>query len=429
MRTAMLLPITSIALAWASLASAQEVIESLSFGHKHPISSNTVSIPGWSIIGEGHVPQILSDKVILTPPYGGNKRGAVWTEGKSSIQDWTGTLEFRAGGVDHGKGNLALWYVKSGNAVVSKASIYTVGKFDGLALVVDTNNGVPKIRGFLNDGSIEYRNHANVDSLAFGHCDYNYRNLGRPSKLQVKTTADGFQVLIDDRKCFSTKQVTLPSSDYGFGITAASADPPDSLEVFKFTVAPAAGNISPPEQRQEQRQEVPVQVDHQTNFGTSDAAYQTLTERINTLEKSLSNTLTELYRHTQAEEGRYQEIINLLKTPPSAGGTSNQNAILGNLESRLSSLDRTLSSMSTSISSDLKSSFNHDEKFAQISKQLQQTHEGLTDQLPGKLKDYVQNHTPRIGFIVFTFMAFQSCCLAVLLWQKWRKGMMPKKFL
>lgn len=423
----MLLPITSIALAWAGIASAQQVIERLSFGYKDAISSDAATIPGWSIIGEGYQPQILSDKVILTPPYGGNKRGAIWTETKNDIQDWTGTLEFRAGGVDHGKGNLALWYVKNGNTV---ASIYTAAKFDGLALVVDTNNGVQKIRGFLNDGSIEYRTHANVDSLAFGHCDYNYRNLGRPSKLQVKVTAaEGLQVLIDDRHCFSTKQVALPSSDYGFGLTAASADPPDSLEVFKFIVASATANAPPAEPLQTFVREEPIRINRQASSGDSELAYQTLTQRINTLEKSLSNMLIELNKHTQAEEGRYQEIINLLKTPPSAGGTTNQNAILGNLESRLSSLDRTLSSMSGSISSDLKSSLNHDEKFAQISKQLQQTHEGLTDHLPGKMREYVQNHTPRIGFIVFSFMAFQSCCLGFLLWQKWRKGTMPKKFL
>jgi len=64
------------------------------------------------------------------------------------------------------------------------------------------------IRGFLNDGNTEYKNHHNVDSLAFGHCDYPYRNLGRPSRIQIKQQRDSFEVAVDGRSCFKSDKVS-----------------------------------------------------------------------------------------------------------------------------------------------------------------------------------------------------------------------------
>jgi mannose-binding lectin 1 len=46
-------------------------------------------------------------------------------------------VDFRATGPERGGGNLQLWYVKDGEQTVGTKSIYTVGKFDGLALVID----------------------------------------------------------------------------------------------------------------------------------------------------------------------------------------------------------------------------------------------------------------------------------------------------
>ncbi len=59
----------------------------------------------------------------------------------------------------------------------------------------------------MNDGSTDYRNHHAVDSLAFGHCDYAYRNLGRPSAISIKHEANNFAVDVDGRQCFSSDKV------------------------------------------------------------------------------------------------------------------------------------------------------------------------------------------------------------------------------
>jgi mannose-binding lectin 1 len=87
------------------------------------------------------VPEILSDKIILTPPVPGNQRGAIWSEKVLQHSLWTVDVDFRATGPERGGGNLQIWYAKNGQDDVGTSSIYTVGRFEGLALVVDQYAG------------------------------------------------------------------------------------------------------------------------------------------------------------------------------------------------------------------------------------------------------------------------------------------------
>lgn len=190
--------------------------------------------------------------------------------------EWTVDFEFRANGdVERGAGSLQLWYVQD-KTQVDSSSIYNVGQWDGFSLVFDVHGGkvnhsshlFPEtehhsnlqfviqsgsVRGFLNDGVIPYYTHPSVDSLAFGHCEYPYRNLGRPSQIQIKHSQAGLEVHIDGQWCFASPKIQLPAG-YTFGVTAASADVPDSFEVFKFVTS-----VPDPAQRQEGQQQKQTQ--------------------------------------------------------------------------------------------------------------------------------------------------------------------------
>lgn len=413
-----------LCIAWAVTAFAQNVVDDMSFGHKQGISPNSFAIPGWSMLGEGHVPQLLSDKVILTPPYGGHKRGCLWTERANSLENWSVDFKFRAGAPDRGGGNLQLWYAANGEKQISTSSIYTVGKWEGLAIVIDVVGGTQKIRGFLNDGSRDYKSHTNVDSLAFGHCDAIYRNLGRPSILNLKYTANGgLEVLIDGSTCFSTNKLTLPTNYY-FGVAASSFDPPDSFEVFQFALssAPSAPAIEQQQQQQQQQfqeQNPPPVHEHSSSspsshLTTSEAQFADLHNRLNQLSKSIQNMFTEINRHTAAEEARYKEILSKLPNT----------ALVNGLDSKMANLDRIVSNLER----ELKSS-DHSTQFRKLSEQITKTHVGVTEHVPERLREYVQAHTPRIGFILYSFMGFQTCCIGAFVWYKWRKSTMPKKYL
>ena len=182
------------------------------------------------------MPELLSDKVILTPVAPGNQRGAVWADKSLQNQNWIADVEFRANGPERAGGNLNIWLVRDGAHVVGSDSVYSAGKFEGLGLVVDQHSGSGgMLRGFLNDGTTDYKNNHNVDSLAFAQCSFTYRNLGRPTQIKLRHTESKFSVEVAGRHCFETDKVRIPSG-YNFGISAASADNPDSFEVFKLAV-------------------------------------------------------------------------------------------------------------------------------------------------------------------------------------------------
>lgn len=184
--------------------------------------------------GNPNLPELLSNKLILTPPAPGNQRGAVWSDNTLKNSHWILDVEFRANGPERGGGNLNIWVVRDGAHDVGSASVYTAGRFEGLALVIDGHGGYGgMLRGFLNDGSTDYRSQHNVDQLSFGHCSLNYRNLGRPSQVKLRHTDTSFRVEVDGNTCFESDKVRIPDG-YRIGITAASAENPDSFEVFKL---------------------------------------------------------------------------------------------------------------------------------------------------------------------------------------------------
>jgi mannose-binding lectin 1 len=140
--------------------------------------------------------------------YPGNRMGAIWSDSPNPSATWATDVEFRVGGPEHGGGNLQIWYTKENQNQLGANNVHTVHSFQGLVIVVDQHGGAGgMIRAFLNDGSVDYANHHHVESLAFGHCYYAYRNLGRASKLRLLQDHAGFEVTIDDRHCFRSNEV------------------------------------------------------------------------------------------------------------------------------------------------------------------------------------------------------------------------------
>lgn len=225
-----------------SPAVAQYLVNELSFGYDGKISpSNDGRIPNYSLQGNPNEPEILSNKIILTPPAPGNQRAAIWADKPLQHTQWVADVDFRASGPEHAGGNLNIWLTRDPKDV-GTSSVYQVGKFEGLALVLYTyGSGTSMVRGFLNDGSKDYSK-MTVDGQSFGHCDHAYRNLGRPSQIKFRQTVDNFKVEIDGQLCFESNKISIPPG-YKLGITAASADNPDSFEIFKMVVM--SENVDP----------------------------------------------------------------------------------------------------------------------------------------------------------------------------------------
>ncbi|KAJ5371244.1 uncharacterized protein N7496_007336 [Penicillium cataractarum] len=415
---------TSIAL--LAIGATAQVIESASFGYGKTISPNRDSIPGWNIGGEGHEPSLLSDKLILTPPYPGNTRGSAWAQTAISQQEWSAEFQFRASGPDRAGGILQLWYTKDGQARVGTSSIYTVGQFDGFALVIDTHGGRGgSIRGFLNDGTTDYKSHRSVDSLAFGHCDYAYRNLGRPTVVKVKHTNSIFEVTVDDKTCFSTNKVNLPAGNT-FGFTAATPENPDSFEVFKFLLSSASGQgqTVPSQQGSTQQQQQPISNQNQppvirdTGNPVIDAGigaqFVDLQGRIQLQNKATNTMIQDLKAQTGKNDARHIEIMQKLASKEQVAALD---ARLQRIESLLQNIQRDLEGK------------DYSSRFNQLQDTLRSSHLSLTENLQSHFLSAITASSPRMGFFIFLVIAFQVLLATSYIIYKRRRANMPKKFL
>lgn len=395
----------------------QYIIESSSFGQGDRISPNRFGIPHWHISGDGqNIPQLLSDKVVLTPPYPGNRRGAVWAETSLAQPEWTADFEFRATGPERGGGNLQIWYIKDGRPQVETPSIYTIGAFDGLALVIDMYGGQGGgIRGFMNDGTTDYKSHHAVDSLAFGHCDFSYRNLGRPSKVQVKHLADSFEVTVDGRRCFWSDKIRLPSGYY-FGVSAASADTPDSFELYKFVTSSAPGITRELPKRDPPSQQAPPpasnpggQINDQGSQASSNAQFAVqftnLQNRIQALSQSLDNVLREVQQLSTKSDARHQDLSHRV--------TSNEQ--LNSMNQRIQSIETTLQ--------------GYQGQFSSIHGVLKDSHSTLNEGLTQHMTHIISTKSPKIGTFVVVIIIFQLLLAGIYVMYKRRRANGPKKYL
>ncbi|GAB7360834.1 hypothetical protein MBLNU230_g0820t1 [Neophaeotheca triangularis] len=417
----------------AATASTQGVMDSLSFGHGASISTDGQNIPGWKVSSSNnHQVQILSDRMILTPPVPGNARGALWADQPINTDQWTADLEFRVQGQDQGSGNLQLWFVKD-KSQVDTSSVYTVGNFDGLGLLVDQYGGRGGgVRGFLNDGGQNFQSHTSMESLAFGHCDYAYRNLGRPSKLTV-STSNGLSVKVDDRLCFNSDRITLPAGYY-FGVTAATGENPDSFEINKFVVSSGnsassnpgqgekqAGGAPPPKRDNDKIDAFPgapeaVPDSTADMFHSSQEQFEDLHNRLQGLTHQVANIFSDIDKLSRKMEERHNEMLARMPAVPTD--------TINSMNRKLEGMDKTLSRVLRDVESK-----DYREHLNSLQQAVDTMKGGLTDHLPDTLGRIVTASAPRMGMMIFIFVGVQVMLAGAYIVYKRRRAGAPKKYL
>ncbi|KAI0014192.1 concanavalin A-like lectin/glucanase [Xylariaceae sp. FL0662B] len=418
-------------------AQAQFLVNELSFGYAGRINDRGLaSVPGFSIQGTPSPPEVLSNKVILTPPAPGNTRGAIWADQPNKYSQWVIDVDFRVNGPERGSGNLNLWLARGGGQEIGSSSIYTVSKFDGLALVLDQHSGSGgMIRGFLNDGTTDFRSHHSVDSLAFGHCNYAYRNLGRPSQIKLRQTSQVFKVEIDGRLCFESDKIALPPGNY-FGITAASADNPDSFEVFKLVTM--TDNLdttqqAPPQQNQQNQGQAQAQRSYGNNqnnvkaddpFGdaipdevadsivSSKAQFADLHNRLQSTEHHLVAVFRQIAAQGSVGENRHEEVSRLLDEVKRALGKLDK---IDALQNEVARLQRDLRETRSDLQLKIKDSEH-------AVKSFMSSHHGTM------LEHVAVQAAPKHGLLIFVIVATQVLLVGGYLYYE-RTKTIPKKFL
>ncbi|KAI9654572.1 MAG: hypothetical protein M1831_005333 [Alyxoria varia] len=408
-----------------SVPANTQVLDALSFGHGHTISPDGRTIPNWQIQSVNHNLQIHSDRVVLTPPAPGHARGGLWATQPVNHADWSATLDFRASGPERGSGNLQIWFARDTAPASGLKSVYTVEAFDGLALVVDQYGSMGgQLRGFLNDGSVNFKNHHDVDSLAFGHCDFSYRNLGKMSKLVVSQSREGLEVTVDGKSCFKSNLIRLPVGYY-FGVSAATGEVPDSFELQHFVVSsvelyrnpPPATQYSPPPppaQQGGQYQQPPPPASG--GGGLSEANYNEIINHLNAIHAASDYASREIGALSNLQMNRHAEI----KRQTSWGSQAQFDAIdqrIQGLEQKLLRLQRDLEGADYQASlKDLKNS-------------LKDTQANLMNSLPASMSDIVTSSAPKMSLFIFVVVIVQIALMGAYQLYKKRLANSPKKFL
>ncbi|KFA52849.1 hypothetical protein S40293_00917 [Stachybotrys chartarum IBT 40293] len=452
MRIARGLGASIVTLLGASLSQAQYLINEQSFGYSGRLSppEGNGKIPHFVVLGNPQPPEILSNKIILTPVAPGNQRGSVWAENPLKITSWIADVDFRASGPERGGGNLNIWLARAGHHAIGASSIYTVGRFEGLALVIDQHGGSGgMIRGFLNDGSVDYLQHHNIDELAFGHCLYSYRNLGRPSQIKMRQTDTTFKVEIDGRLCFESDKIKIPAG-YEFGVSAGTPDTPDSFEIFKLVVM--ADSLQPQgdtnsnagNQQQVTKEQEPSKKKSKDNtrdtskksnmfededfedlitadedadiFQTSKTQFQDLHNRLQTTNHQLSAVYRMVNKHNQLDDQRYNEIKQLLKglmTEVKEGLGQLQQ--VSELQKKMKDLEREFRSMRAEVSNKIQAN--------------ERSVKGYLTDHHATLSQTIIDGMPRHTKLVLLFVGLQLLLAGGYVLYKRRLATTPKKYL
>ncbi|KAF2402311.1 concanavalin A-like lectin/glucanase [Trichodelitschia bisporula] len=435
-----LLVLASVARLVAGKSYGHEpVVDDLSFGHHEAIwSPDHHHVPGWTLLGEGYTPEVLSDRIILTPPYPGNKRGAIWADHAETETEWHAEMEFRASGPDHGTGNMQLWFAKDGKKVVGTSSLYTVAAFDGLVLVVSQYGGHGgTLRAFLNDGSVSFKDHHHVDQLAFASCDFSYRNLGRFSHLSVKQDYASFEVEIDHKPCFKTGRIHLPAGYY-FGITAASAENPDSFETKSLLVSKIDTHHHEEHNWQKEAQQVLHEQDHAakddagegwhwtteeehikdapaSSYKTEADKFQDLHSRLTVMGHQLDTLYHDLTLLKSQYEARHEELMTWIR-PVHDHADASRRAV-ERVEHAVEAIKRDVEGK------------DYREHLTQLHDAIKEGHQAMLVGVPHTVHSLVQASSPRMGFFVFIVLAFQVMLLASYVVYRRRRDSAPKKYL
>ncbi len=219
----------------------------------------------------------------------------------------------------------------------------------------------------------------------------------------------------------------LPS-DYSFGISAASAENPDSFEAYKFILT-ATPSIP---RREHQAQSNPTQSALPTledtlasSFKSQDAQFEDIHNRLQVLAHAMDAVFVEITKLAEKSEWRHQELV--------------RNALLTD---KLNLMDQRIQNIESIVR-------EHPGQFANLQRLLKDSHSRLTVGLPEHMsesKDHssfsteepkplltrstvISRRSPRMGIFLSILMVFQLLLAASYVVYKKRRANGPKKYL
>ncbi|PWW73172.1 concanavalin A-like lectin/glucanase [Tuber magnatum] len=439
----------SILLPAPSIAQDHEVYDpDFSIGLVHPFSEDRQTIPGYTIHGS---PQILSDRLVLTPPSPGNQRLGLWTTKTNPYHEWTLDINFRTSGGERPGGSFHVWYTAGGaHGKAGMESVYTSKPWDGLALVVDSYGGYGTVRAYLNDGTTDYSIHHNVPLLSFGHCEIHYRNRGTLTSLRLIYSPKNFRVEADGSLCFETTSVRLPTG-YHYGISAVTSETPDSYELFSILLgSPERIDLSQPkdghrggqtQQHHDQNQHQEQEQSHGRSPHGEDYTMYTPEYEDESPEKyknehdqfvDVHNRLQGITHHLAAIQSQigvlYEKVGSLDHKQDGYRAEFRDTRVprsqINGMEEKMKAIEDLVVQIGNAITSK-----DYTQHFEALHKTLEDHHSRLLYTVPNKVTQALTTNTPKVGFGITLLIVFQLVLVVAYVVYKRKRASSPKKYL
>jgi mannose-binding lectin 1 len=175
-------------------------------------------------------------------------------------------------------------------------------------------------------------------------------------------------------------QIKLPA-DYYFGVTAASADTPDTYEVYKFVTTTSSSiareeprrNQQPPQQQQQYQQPPPYQQQQPyqqhyedtqaSQYTNQEAQFADLHNRLQIMAHAIDNIQHAVSKLSDSSEGRHQEIARNVMSGDQ----------LNAMDQRIQGIERTVR--------------DYQKEFSNLQSVLKDTHGNLMQSIPAHMTD------------------------------------------
>jgi mannose-binding lectin 1 len=231
----------------------------------------------------------------------------------------------------------------------------------------------------------------------------------------------------------SQLQVKLPDG-YHFGVSASSAENPDSFEIFKFAVSTTNSNtreepggnsrFPPKQQQQQQRYEQPP---------AKQASSQTIHDVLASTIKSRDDQFEDLHNRIQDMSHHVNAIYEHLEYLESFQAKRHTEVMerLASIEDRTGHTVRTLENIERSTNSILRDVESKDFKdlLNQVHHAISSGHETLSNDIPAVMKKIVVSHSPSWIMFLCIAVAVQVMITGAYLVYKKRRNGAPKKYL
>ena len=169
----------------------------------------------------------------------------------------------------------------------------------------------------------------------------------------------------------SSIQIKLPQN-YIFGISAASAETPDSFEVYNFIVSTTSSTSREEPRHDNPHRSPPVPDDPTdetpaTSFKTQDSQFADLHERLVEMSHGINHLYRQLSTLAASAEERHQDLTKKLSSSEQPHG----------LDARLQAIERTLQTIQKDVEGK-----DYQGQIAKLQDTLRDSHSNLAESLP-----------------------------------------------